>query len=116
MQKNTLASILWWLGLIPAGFFLGLWLLFGLGEVLGGDTSGLSHLIPAILMIILVLVSWRWPRAGGLAMLALGIIVAITLYSITPNPAGRMTGSLLTSGPFLVSGLLFFISGWLKKT
>lgn len=115
MQKNTLARVLWWIGLIPAGFFIGLWLLFGLGEVFGGDLSGLSHLIPAILMIILVLVSWKWPRVGGLVMLVLGLFAAIALYSTTPNSTG-LSIALLTGGPFLVSGLLFFLSGLLKNT
>lgn len=114
MEQKGLSTWLKWLGLIPAGLFTGLWLIFGVGEVAGGDLSGITHLVPAGLMILLVLVAWKWQRAGGLGMLLVGVVLILTLLASIQNPAGRLPGALLTGGPFLVSGILFFL-GWMVK-
>jgi hypothetical protein len=116
MGHYKLSDWLRWLALAPASFFTALWLLFGVGEVLGGDQSGLIHLAPALLMIGLLVVAWKWGRLGGIAMLATGLVVIIYLLIAIENPASKLPGALLTGGPFLVSGLLFLLADLLKRS
>lgn len=115
MENIKPSSWLRWLALIPAGFFTGLWLLFGLGEVTGGDMSGITHLTPAFLIIVLVVLAWKWPRNSGIAMLLAGGFIMIYLLVSIQSPAARLPGALLTGGPFLLSGLLFLLEGMFRR-
>jgi hypothetical protein len=115
METNKLSSWLRWFALAPAGFFCGLWLIFGAGEVAGGDISGVTHLAPAVLIIILVILAWKWTRAGGIGMLLTGIGILIYLLASIQNPQARLPGAILTGGPFLFSGLLFLLAGIFRR-
>jgi hypothetical protein len=115
MEKNTLSSWLGWFALLPAGLFTGLWLLLGMGEVKGGDLSGIIHLVPALLIIVLVIAAWKRPRIGGVAMLLAGAVIFIYLFASIQSPDSRLPGALLTGGPFLLSGVLFLLAGMSKN-
>jgi len=115
MQKNPLSFWFGWFALVPAGFFTGLWLLFSMGEVRGGDLSGILHLIPALLIIVLVVAAWKWPRTGGIALLLAGTVILAYLLTSIQNPESRLPGALLTGGPFLLSGVLFLLAGMSKS-
>jgi hypothetical protein len=89
---------------IPIGF----WLLFGIGETIGGDMSGVIHLVPAFLVGLLIVVGWRWPLYGGALLLLFGIAEALAFSA---------TGILLIlGGPLMLSGLLLVVAGLLART
>lgn len=87
--------------LIPVTFFV----IFAVGEGLGGDLSGLSHLIQATPFLFLGLIAWRRPFLGS------WLLLALALFLVGINLAYIHEGILwVGSGIIAVSGLLFFLA------
>jgi len=63
----------------------------------------LIHLIPSMI-IVLVLVGWRWPPIGGI--LFLGLAIVATVFFNTYRQALTL---LFISGPFVLVGALFLL-------
>jgi hypothetical protein len=57
MKNKTLAIILTIILSVPTLFFL----IFMFGEVLGGDISGISHLLQALPFILGIVLIWKKP-------------------------------------------------------
>lgn len=95
-------------GLLLSGFIvLGLqalfYLIFAVGEMLGGDMSGAGHLVPVLALLLLGLLVWRRPLEGGVLMLLAGSFMMIffgldALMITWPMPAA---GLLFTIGAIL---------------
>lgn len=68
----------------------------------------LVHLIPALVLLVLVGVSWRWEWIGGVAFIGLAVAYAATMAR------GRIDWMLVISGPLLVVGALFSWS-WFNR-
>ena len=66
----------------------------------------LMQLIPFLIMIILLLIAWKWEFIGGISYILLGI--AIIVYMILFRPE-RWYNSFILSGPLFFVGLLFII-------
>jgi len=66
------------------------------------------HLIPAVAVMVLVIVSWRREWIGGLAFIGLAIVYALSVGS------RHVDWVLLISGPLLTVGALFFWS-WYRR-
>ncbi|CCF84752.1 DUF7670 domain-containing protein [Nitrolancea hollandica] len=81
---------------------------FAVGESIGGDLSGLGHLIQAAPLVILALLAWKRPRAGGLLLIGLGTLLALGFLLFTNNP--EPIAILLVFGPPILSGLLFLMA------
>lgn len=62
------------------------------------------HLIPALVLFGLVLVSFRRQRIGAVSFIALAAVYAVTMSK------GRLDWMLTISGPLLVVGALFLWS------
>jgi hypothetical protein len=64
------------------------------------------HLLPAAIVLILLLIAWRWQAAGGLLFLAAGAGYAIAVV------AGQrpLSWILAISGPLVLIGVLFLLS------
>lgn len=101
-RKRTLLRLSRTLGIVFA-LFLSLFA-FDVFEM-GGSfwqtaAAFLLHLIPAALVLVAVVLSWRWPWLGGLLFFALaGLYVALV--------RGPLAWYLLVAGPLLIIGLLF---------
>ncbi len=81
---------------------------FAVGESVSGDLSGLSHLIQAAPLVILALLAWKRPRAGGLLLIGLGVLLALRFLLFTNNP--EVIAILLVFSPPILSGLLFLMA------
>jgi hypothetical protein len=68
----------------------------------------LIHLIPAVVLLALVLASFRWEWIGGLAFTGLAVIYAVTMSN------GRLDWMLTISGPLVLVGALFLWS-WFHR-
>jgi hypothetical protein len=66
----------------------------------------LIHLIPTYLVLLAVVVGWRWQRIGGLIFVCLG-----GLYMAMVWPAPHWSWFALISGPLFVIGVLFLVDG-----
>jgi hypothetical protein len=83
---------------------------FAVGEVAGGDISGLQHVPELALLVLLGWLAWRRPLWGGAALIALSLICA-GLYifffaSGFPLQTVVVTVALLFAPP-LAAGALF---------
>ncbi len=75
----------------------------GILRVLG---ALLLHLVPALMMLAVLLLAWRRPRAGGVLYLALGLLYIGTAMGRFPWYVYA-----LVAGPLFLCGLLFLAAG-----
>lgn len=68
------------------------------------------HNIPVLILLVLLVVSWKWEMAGGISFMLITIALSIFYRSFSGNPA-----SLIVIGPFFVAGLLFVIHAQMAK-
>lgn len=106
------SSFAFWTGLLLLTLYGAIWLIFGIGEISSGDLSGISHLVPAFLIYVLIYLCWRRPFEGGITLLATAIIFGVRelpAYStgMVGSPAFIIIGVL----PPLLAGF-FLILAW----
>ena len=70
------------IALVFPGLTLGILLLFTFGETIGGDWSGLGHLVQAIPIGFLMWLGWKHPLSGGILFLVLGFLAAYSLSAV----------------------------------
>jgi chromate transport protein ChrA len=78
-----------------------------------GDRDNLSdiilglivHLVPSIILVILLLVSWKCEKIGGALFIVAGII-----FTIFFNTYKDIMTFLIISGPVFLIGILFWVS------
>jgi hypothetical protein len=68
----------------------------------------LIHLVPTYLVVIALLVAWRWPRVGALLFIGLGVF-----YIVMMRRDLEWQIFLLIPGPLFLIGILFGITGFL---
>jgi prepilin signal peptidase PulO-like enzyme (type II secretory pathway) len=80
-------------------------------DVFGGDDSfGLKmlgflvHNIPVLILIVILIISWKWEMAGGVLFILASISGTVFFHSFSGNP-----GSLIVIAPFLLIGILFIL-------
>lgn len=105
--------------LIPIAILL----LFTIAETVGGDISGLGHLIQLAPLVILAIFAWKKPDLGGKIL----VVIAVSLAIIGGAPVflframseeGMGIGALISTMLFMlllfvppiISGLLFIAS------
>jgi hypothetical protein len=69
----------------------------------------LSHLIPTFLILIALILSWRWEMVGGILFTTLGILYLITCWGRFP-----LVTYLVVSGPLILAGALFLVNWAIK--
>ena len=77
------------------------------------------HLIPTFILTALLIIAWKWERTGGIILgiagLALGIFIFWANYKNHHNLWNTITIVMSLAFPFVLSGVLFIISYYLKK-
>ena len=80
-------------------------------DVFGGEESfGLKmlgfliHNIPVLILIVILIIAWKWETAGGALFILASISGTVFFHSFSGNP-----GSLIVISPFLLIGILFII-------
>jgi cytochrome bd-type quinol oxidase subunit 2 len=80
--------------LMLVGLGVAFFLIFAVGELAGGETSGVQHLPPAGILGALLWLGWKRPRAAGIVVLLL-FAVPLTIASIVGITTGdARTGEL----------------------
>lgn len=77
-------------------------------------TAMLIHNIPVIIMIILLIISWKFEIVGGIAFIMIGLIYIFMLAKNHVYLPMALSWSMSISGPAFVIGVLFLIN-WQKK-
>jgi hypothetical protein len=73
----------------------------------------LMHNIPALILLALVIISWKHEIVGAITFILAGILYIILLL-INPFEWYQLVWAVQISGPAFLVGILFLI-GWLKK-
>ena len=100
------------IALIPLGFTLLFLLFFSFGEILGGDFSGIGHLLPAALLAFLMWVGWKFPQWVGIGFILVAFLFTINTavsYIRTPDIENKIMNFwplLIIILPLLATGLL----------
>ena len=71
------------------------------------------HNIPALVLLIILLISWKYEIVGGIAFVLAGILYIILLMR-NPFEWYMLSWSIQISGVAFFIGILFLI-GWFKK-
>jgi len=105
---------------IVLGIPLVIFLIFGIGEMIGGDLSGAMHLLQALFVILLGVLAWMRPLESGVILCLYGAVVAgFFLFNIIADPSSQ--GSVLSPALLilallpLLAGTLFLIAGVLAR-
>ncbi len=78
----------------------------------------LMHLIPSFILILFLIIAWKWEKIGGVLFLLVGIGFAPFIYShnYANNHSVAISLSILLviNLPFILTGGLFFVSGFMR--
>jgi hypothetical protein len=73
----------------------------------------LMHNLPALILLVLVIISWKHELAGAITFISAGLLYII--WTLSSVPIGTaLSWSLIIAGPAFLIGILFLI-GWLNK-
>jgi len=100
--------------LIPPGLATAILLLFAVGETVGGDWSGLGHLVLAVPIGILMWLGWKRPLWGGILLLLMGLLVSFLFSNVLRSPEWLAT-FLIMVAPLLLSGLVLLGASGLER-
>lgn len=77
------------------------------------------HLIPSFILVALLILAWKWEKIGGIIfiLLGLGLSPVIFQHNYDMNQSvGMSLGIILAiTFPFVLVGILFIISNFIKK-
>ena len=77
------------------------------------------HLVPSIILIALLIVAWKWELIGGVIFTIIGLGMSPFIYSHNfrmDQSAGKgLVAVLLVTMPFIIVGILFIVSHFMKK-
>lgn len=107
MNKQLKQFLIWSPRILSIGFilFLGLFAtdVFGEYETIGETALALfMHLIPNFVLLIALIIAWRWKLIGGVIFLLLGV-VSVFAFDTFEHPIAFLVISL----PVYIIGFLF---------
>jgi len=78
------------------------------------------HLIPSFVLTALLIFAWKWELIGGIILAAFGLGLSPFVFMINHTRNNLSVGTslgivLMITFPFVVVGILFIISHFLKK-
>lgn len=78
-----------------------------------------KHLTPTYVLLLLLAIAWKWSFVGGILFAIVGIGLSPFVYTMnyhrTHSVWLSLTIILMITVPFVVVGLLFIISHFMKK-
>jgi thiol:disulfide interchange protein len=88
--------------------FFAIFILEGFGPDFGWQDS-LMHGLLALVVLVVTITSWKWPKIGGWIFIVLGIRYLLGAFS------SGWWWSLIIGGIPLITGILFLIQGFKDK-
>jgi hypothetical protein len=93
---------------------------FGPGRTLWQQLGAFFvHLIPSFILLVFLLVAWKWELIGGIIFTAVGIgfspVIYMHNYKMNHSVQMSLVDVLIVTIPFIVVGILFLISYYRKK-
>ncbi|MDX9954272.1 MAG: hypothetical protein RBT75_09260 [Anaerolineae bacterium] len=99
---------------------LAIFLLFGIGEMVGGDISGGMHLVEALIVVLVGILSWKRPFEAGIILCLSSLALTVFFLSIllsNPIHEGPINffSLLILVFPTLIAGSLLLSAGILVR-
>ena len=91
------------------------YLMFAVGELAGGDVSGIQHLAPAALLGALLWLGWRRPLVAGIVLLALAVPLGVAYVVVLVVRDLPPTWALWIALPPVVTGYLLVRAGHTQR-
>jgi hypothetical protein len=119
MTQLSKRALFWTPRALSIGYiaFLSLFALDVFGEGYGFWTTILAliiHLIPALVLVVGLILAWRWEWIGAALYAAAGMVYTIVVLPQPISPAVKLNWILVIAGPaFLVAAT--FLASWLKR-
>jgi hypothetical protein len=107
------ATLLQTLAFIPPGLAAAVFLAMSMRESGLGNWNGLTLLVPAVTMILLIILGWKQPFWSGVLMLAVAGFEGYRIFSGVYPQADEPGRALLLVAPLVISGLLQILAAWL---
>lgn len=101
--------------LIPVGLMSLVLLMFGIGESVGGDWSGLGHLVPVLFAGLVCWLGWKQPLWGGALLLVGAVMNAIPFLPALSSPQDFTAPFVIMILPLLLSGGLMLWAGLVER-
>lgn len=103
--------------MLPLAFMVLILLLFGIGETVGGDISGIQHFVPVIFVGLVAWLGWKRPLWGGILFLAGALVEAAVFWRFFAEAeAGAIAAPLVIMVlPLAFSGLLLLLAEWVGR-
>ena len=123
---NTKIKLFYWLPQIICILAILFVSMFALDAFAPGPTiwqqlgAFLMHLIPSFVLIAFLMVAWKWELIGGIILLLTGLGLSPFIFLLNHNRNHFSVGAslmvvLLINIPFVLVGVLFIVSHFLKK-
>lgn len=97
--------------LVPLGWMVIILLMFGIGETLGGDWSGLGHLIPVVVVVLVIWLGWNRPLWGGALLLVGAALEAVQFSQALGDPQEWLPPFLIMVLPLALAGIFLLSAG-----
>ena len=79
----------------------------------------MMHLIPSFILIAILVIAWKWEKAGGIALTLIGLVFGVFVFILNYKRTNSVWTSLfivlITCIPFILAGILFILSYYKKK-
>jgi len=77
------------------------------------------HLIPSFILVALLIVAWKWELIGGIIFTIIGVGLSPLIfqhnYAMNQSVSLSIFIILMITFPFIVVGILFIVSHFMKK-
>lgn len=107
-----LANVLKIIAEIPIALLIAFLLFMGMGEMAGGDFSGIGHLLPAVVFGALMWLAWKRPLYAGIILILLGIVNLVRYGGAIERVGDWYVPILIMSVPLLFTGFLLLFAAW----
>jgi hypothetical protein len=97
--------------LVLLGLGIVFYLMFAVGEMAGGDVSGIEHVPPAVILAVLFWAAWKHPLMAGIVLLALAVPLAIAYVVVLVVNDLPLTWALWIALPPVLTGFFLVRAG-----
>ena len=103
--------------LLPLGFLVVVAAFFGVAEAVGGDLTGLMHLVQALIGGLVMWWCWKRPLWGGVILLIVALyrVILMLVSYFRADPGSVISASIVPFALLVFSGILLVAAAWLGR-
>jgi prolipoprotein diacylglyceryltransferase len=80
----------------------------------------LMHNIPSFVLLAVLIIAWKWEKAGGIILTIVGLVLGIFVFVLNYNRNHfpvmiSLRNATMIAVPFVLAGILFILSHYRKK-